>query len=100
MQGRFQNHPLYSTDRAIVDRLINVENPQKNDIVDCSRLFIRYEGFPGAPDLHDDLNRVLSNWGIDKAKLNEKARSIWFSGFRPDHPEDVDIGSGADITTT
>ena len=100
MQERNQNHPLYISDRPIVNRLLSVLDPASQDIVDCSRLFIRYDHFPGAMDLQEDLAQVLKNWGFNREELNKKARSIWTGGYRPRTEEDVEVGSGADITTT
>ena len=100
MQERFQNHPLYGSDRPIVNRLLAVMKPERQDIVDCSRLFIRYDSFPGAQDLQEDLLQVLKNWGLTRDELNKVARSIWTGGYRPSTEEDSEIGSGADITAT
>ena len=46
MEG--QNHPLYETDRDLLNRLISKNNPAEEDLVDIARLLLRYEGFPGA----------------------------------------------------
>jgi len=100
MQERNQNHPLYIADRPTVNRLLETLNPEQADIVDCSRLFIRYDQFPGARDLQEDLAQVLQNWGFNREDLNKKARAIWTGGYRPRTEEDVEVGSGADITTT
>ena len=48
----FQQHPLYDAERKIVDRLLQVESPSRQDVTECARLFIRYDSFPGAIDLH------------------------------------------------
>ena len=41
-----QNHPMYETDRPIVDRLLAAAQPSDADITDCARLLMRYLGFP------------------------------------------------------
>ena len=91
-----QNHPLYSIDRDHIDGLLAKEFPEDKDIAELARLFLRYEGFPGAPDLHDDMNKILKLWGFTREVLNVKARGIWEGGFRPgQRPSDV-VGSGFD----
>jgi|ETNmetMinimDraft_21_1059911.scaffolds.fasta_scaffold00121_41 hypothetical protein len=99
-QKTFQNHPLYYAERKIVDRLLTVEDPQKQDITECARLIIRYDKFPGAYDLQEDLETVMNNWNMDRDGLNKAARLIWTGGWRPDTPEETEIGSGADVTST
>jgi len=61
-----QTHPLYATDRDAIDRLLAVEVPADDHLVDAARLFMRYEGFPGAPDLKDDLAKALRLWGLSR----------------------------------
>ena len=91
-----QNHPLYAIDRENVDRLLSKESPEDGDIVDLARLLLRYEGFPGASDLQDDMNKTLKLWGLSRDILNAKARLIWEGNYRPGmKPEDV-VGSGFD----
>ena len=91
-----QNHPLYSIDRDHIDRLIAKEVPEDRDIVELARLLLRYEGFPGVSDLHEDMKKILNLWGITRDVLNVKARVIWEGGFRPGmNPSDV-VGSGFD----
>ena len=91
-----QNHPLYASDRDLVDRLLGKDAPSDLDVVDLARLIIRYEGFPGASDLHDDMSKILKFWGITREVLYAKARCIWEGGFRPgSNPSEV-VGSGFD----
>jgi len=91
-----QNHPLYSIDRDHIDRLLAKELPEDGDIVDLARLFLRYEGFPGALDLQEDLNKTLKLWGFSRENLNARARNIWESGFRPGRKTIDAVGSGFD----
>jgi len=93
-----QNHPLYANDRDIVDRLMGVNSPNNREIVDLARLFLRYDGFPGAFDLQDDLRKILKLWNISKTILNEKAKEIWQSGYRPGMNDDLVVGSGFDTS--
>ena len=91
-----QNHPLEAIDRQTVDRLLASERPGDQDITDLARLFMRYETFPGAESLRNDLDRVLTFWGLSREELNSKARGLWSSGFRPGQAEADGVGSGFD----
>ncbi len=91
-----QNHPLYSIDRQNVDRLLAKEAPEDGDIVDLARLLLRYEGFPGASDLQDDMNKTLKLWGLNRDILNSKAREIWENNYRPGMKNEDVVGSGFD----
>ena len=92
-----QVHPLYATDRELVDRLLATELPTDADLVEIGRLFMRYTGFPGAVDLQDDLRKTLRLWGLSQEQLNQRCRSIWSAGFRPGaEAADQAVGSGFD----
>jgi len=93
-----QNHPMYGTDRRIVDRLLAASSPNEADITDCARLLMRYLGFPGARDIQQDLARSLANWRMDTDQLYRQARQIWASGWRPQVHADQEVGSGADVS--
>lgn len=93
-----QGHPLYATDRSVIDRLLAASTPDAQDIADCARLFVRYDNYPGCPDIQSDLLRVLDSWGITRIELNDSARSLWRSGWRPTSTEATsEVGSGADV---
>lgn len=91
-----QSHPLHALDRDVVNRLLAVDPPGDCDLVDAARLLMRYQGFPGAGDLHDDLDRILRLWGIDRSTLHERTRAIWAAGFRPAPVAAEAVGSGFD----
>ena len=91
-----QNHPLEAIDRHTVDRLLACERPGDQDITDLARLFMRYETFPGAESLRNDLDRVLTFWSINRDELNRRARELWSSGFRPGQSGADEVGSGFD----
>jgi hypothetical protein len=97
MQARQQQHPLYATDRKIADRLLAASTPAQADLVDLARLLNRYEGFRGAPDIHQDLAHCLRSWNLTRGELNAATRVIWQQGFRPTTQEDAEVGSGADV---
>lgn len=96
-----QNHPLHSSDRLTVDRLLAVEAPGDAHLVDAARLLMRFEGFPGAQDIRDDLYRLLRLWKLDRDALHQRTRAIWAAGFRPApaSSQAEAVGSGFDTAT-
>ena len=95
--GDSQSHPLYASDRDLVDHLLATEVPAPEHLVDLARLLIRYRGFPGAQDLQDDLAKTLRLWGLDLEALHQRTRQIWASGYRPGaQPQEQAVGSGFD----
>jgi hypothetical protein len=78
-----QSHPLHAIDRQVVDALLAAKVPGEAQLVEAARLLSRYDGFPGAADLRDDLERVLRLWGLDRASLRVRTRSLWAAGYRP-----------------
>ncbi|MEB3168871.1 MAG: DUF3288 family protein [Cyanobium sp.] len=91
-----QNHPLHSSDRLTVDRLLTVTDPADEHLVDVARLLMRFQGFPGAQDIQDDLARLLRLWGLDRDRLQQRTRAIWAAGFRPAPAASEAVGSGFD----
>ncbi|MFN9870812.1 MAG: DUF3288 family protein [Cyanobacteriota bacterium] len=92
-----QSHPLHAGDREVVNRLLAAQEPADADLVDAARLLMRYDTFPGAADLRDDLARVLRLWGVDRDSLQERTRAIWARGFRPGPTAPAEaVGSGFD----
>ncbi len=74
------------------------DSPEDQDLIDLARLFIRYEGFPGATDLQSDMAKILNLWGISKESLNSRTKDIWEKGFRPGYNSVDVIGSGFDTS--
>ena len=94
-----QNHPLYSTDRENLDRLMGIDSPGSIDFVELARLLIRYKDFKGADDLILDMEKLLRKWGLNRFKLEEITRKIWSDGFRPTSSTSPDnVGSGFDTS--
>ena len=93
-----QNHPLYSVDRDHIDRLLAKADPEDGDIVDLARLLLRYEGFPGAIDLKEDMVKTLKCWGLTSDELNTRTRELWRNGYRPGHEGNSSVGSGFDTS--
>tara|TARA_Y100001968_G_scaffold128287_1_gene117138 strand:+ start:23 stop:334 length:312 start_codon:yes stop_codon:yes gene_type:complete len=94
-----QNHPLYSTDRENLDRLIGLDAPADIDFVELARLLIRYQDFNGAEDLKSDIEKLIKKWSLNRDELEEKTRKIWSEGFRPkSSPSPDNVGSGFDTS--
>lgn len=70
-----QEHPLWNSDRQIVNSLLEGQ-PTDYNLAELARLKIRYNGFPGARDIQADLEKVLQQWGLTEETLFEKARQI------------------------
>ncbi|MBF2003049.1 MAG: DUF3288 family protein [Synechococcales cyanobacterium C42_A2020_086] len=70
-----QQHPLWSTDRQIVNQLL-VGEPSDYNLAELARLRIRYRGFPGARDIQTDLDTVLRQWQLTEDALFAKTRLI------------------------
>ncbi|MCT0213963.1 MULTISPECIES: DUF3288 family protein [unclassified Synechococcus] len=99
-QGEPQTHPLFATDRNVVDRLLALDQPGDGDLVDLARLLRRYDSFPGADDLQQDLAKCLGHWGLSLDQLHQRTRAIWATGHRPGMAPGVEaVGSGFDTAT-
>ncbi len=93
-----QTHPLYETDRDRLDSCLGHDgDPLPQHLTTVGALFSRYGDFPGAPDIRDDLHKLLQIWGLTRDELNVKTREIWGSGWRPGRDAVQDVGSGADV---
>ncbi|MDJ0619129.1 MAG: DUF3288 family protein [Calothrix sp. MO_192.B10] len=75
MSGKEQQHPLYNRDRPLVDNLLAAEATDYN-LAELARLRVRYQGFPGAKDIQQDLDQILQQWGLTESELLEKTRAI------------------------
>ena len=74
-----QTHPQWSKDRATLDGIINGEATDLN-LVELARLAIRYNGFPGAPDIKSDLAKAMERWNYTEDTLFAKTREIHATG--------------------
>jgi hypothetical protein len=74
-RNKDQQHPQWSSDRQIVNTLLSGESTDYN-LVELARLWIRYQGFPGARDIHTDLKKVMVQWKLTEADLYERTRQI------------------------
>ena len=103
-----QIHPLYAIDRDQVDAVLAHQGePGPMHLTLIGGLISRYQDFPGAEDLKEDLEKCLRLWGLSRDELNIKTRKIWASGWRPGASPGRDpkvlsdslstIGSGTDL---
>jgi hypothetical protein len=74
-KNKDQQHPQYNRDRLLVDSLSNQEVTDYS-LVELARLRIRYQGFPGARDIQQDLDQLLEQWGLSEEELYEKTRQL------------------------
>ncbi len=74
-----QKHPQWSSDRLLVDRLLQ-EDPNDYALAELARLRIRYQDFPGAYDIQQDLDKVLKKWQLTEEALFAKTREIHAQG--------------------
>lgn len=81
-----------------MDSLLACQQPGEAQLVEAARLLMRYDGFPGARDLQDDLAKALRLWGLDREALHERTRELWASGYRPAPASADAVGSGFDTT--
>ncbi len=70
-----QQHPLWKSDREIVNMLLASE-PTDYNLAELARLRMRYNGFPGARDIQTDLDKALQRWDLTETALYEKTRQI------------------------
>ena len=74
-QRKDQQHPQWSRDRQVADRLLREEADDLN-LAELARLKIRYQGFPGGRDIQKDLDKVMQRWSLTEAELFAKTREI------------------------
>jgi hypothetical protein len=74
-QDRDQTHPLEKSDRQIINQLLQ-EEPSDRNLAELARLRIRYQGFPGARDMQQDLESILNRWQLTEEQLYQKTRQI------------------------
>ncbi|MGB3300542.1 MAG: DUF3288 family protein [Phormidesmis sp.] len=72
-------HPQYKKDRATLNTVL-AGPPNSLNMAELARLRIRYDGFQGARDIQQDLNKALENWGFTENDLFAKTREIHSQG--------------------
>ncbi len=78
-EGKDQRHPLYHTDRQVVDQLLTNE-PSDHALAEWARLYIRYQHFPGARDIQQDLAATLERWQLSQEEVFQRTRAIHRQG--------------------
>jgi hypothetical protein len=69
-------HPQYTRDRQALDETMRATPDDLFHLCELARLLIRYEGFPGAEDIHRDLQATLGRWQLSKDELFRRTREI------------------------
>lgn len=88
-----QKHPREAKDRNVIDNLLQGE-PNDYNLAELARLTIRYQSFPGARSIQQDLKQILSNWQLTEEQMYQKARdihsqkSIYSDRFKTDQKQD------------
>ena len=91
-----QDSALYRNDRELIDRMLNHPGePKPSHITDAARLFIRYRDTTHL-DLITDLLHACDQWDMSINTVQERAKEIWTSGWRPGGYSAVTVGSGAE----
>ena len=93
-----QTHPLYTTDKIIIDSLITKDEPEDLDFINLARLINRYSNFPGEFEIKNDIEKILNFWNISKNELFSKTKVIWSKSFRPTNTNKDLVGSGFDTS--
>lgn len=70
-----QQHPQSKTDRAAVNSLLAAD-PSDWNLAELARLRVRYQGFPGARDIQQDLDTILKRWNLTEEQLFETTRQL------------------------
>jgi hypothetical protein len=85
-------------DEERIGLLLKQGQPDLEGIIDAARLLKRYQPTEDPADphtiLHQMLQQVLVQWGMDEAQANAQARKAWADGYRP-RVNELEVGSGA-----
>lgn len=93
MSNQDQQHPREAKDRIVINDLLQNE-PNDYNLSELARLLIRYQGFPGARSLQQDLKTILNNWQLTEEELYQKTRvihsqrQIYRDRFKTDRQQD------------
>ncbi|USR90162.1 DUF3288 family protein [Phormidium yuhuli AB48] len=70
-----QQHPQAKIDRMAINSLLAAE-PDDLNLAELARLRVRYNGFPGARDIQNDLDTLLKRWQLSEDDLFKKTREL------------------------
>jgi hypothetical protein len=76
LTGKLQKHPQEKKDREVINQLAQGSADDALNLAELARLRIRYQGFPGAVEIKDSLDRLLKKWQLTEAELFAKTRQI------------------------
>lgn len=75
MTNQDQIHPRAHKDHVVVNSLLQAP-PNDYNLAELARLLIRYQGFPGAREIQQNLQQVLTNWQLTEEQLFIRTRTI------------------------
>lgn len=93
MSNLDQQHPRANKDSIVINNLLNGE-PTEHNLAELARLTIRYQGFPGARTMQQNLQRILSLWQLTEQELFAKTlaihqkKEIYRDRFKTDQKQD------------
>ena len=76
MSNQDQQHPREAKDRTIINNLLQSQ-PTEYNLAELARLNIRYQNFPGARAIQQDLQKILHNWELTEEQLYQKTRAAY-----------------------
>lgn len=74
-----QKHPREREDQEIIAEMFQ-QGPTDHNLAELARLRIRYQNFPGAKSLQQDLDSLLQQWELTEEFLFEQTRKIHQQG--------------------
>jgi len=87
------NYARRKQDEEVLQDLIQVVNPDDQDIVTLGAIILRYDVFDVLASVSLD---IVGRWGFTEETLMKRCRSIWAGGFRPSLT-DYGVGSSNDV---
>lgn len=75
MSDRDRQHPREAKDSIVINNLLQGE-PSDYNLAELARLIVRYQGFPGARNIQQNLKEILQNWQLTEEDLYQKTRVI------------------------
>ncbi|MGB7441327.1 MAG: DUF3288 family protein [Coleofasciculaceae cyanobacterium] len=91
LDNKDQQHPQEKIDRAIIESLRR-EGSNNYNLAQLARLRIRYNRFPGARDIKQNLDALLAQWQMTEEQLFATTRHLYEAGqvYKPESAEKQD----------
>lgn len=91
LENKDQQHPQEKSDRAIIASLQR-EGSNNYNLAELARLRIRYNSFPGARDIKQNLDALLIQWQMTEEQLFATTRQLYETGqvYKPESAEKQD----------